>query len=324
MYPKNAASPQRVAIGPVVQISDGAVQTSGVSVKVMPQGGAAGAGGGTIAYEEGIVHYVPTQAETNYASFMLIAYKTGCIPATCTVVTSASTVAGHAGVDWSVINAPTTTVALSGTTVGTITTYTGNTVQTGDSFARIGATGSGLTSLSSQSSVDDLPTNAELATALAAADDAVLAAIADIPTVAEFEARTPSAAQLANIVSTGADWINGGRLDLILDDILLDTGTTLPGQIDDIGIKKNTAFSNFEFLMVLAADHVTPATGLTVTGQRSIDGAAFASVSGTIAEVSNGIYQFDAAAADTNGDVITWRFSSATADDAFITFKTVA
>lgn len=35
------------------------------------------------------------------------------------------------------------------TSVGTLTTYTGNTVQTGDSFARIGATGSGLTSLAS-------------------------------------------------------------------------------------------------------------------------------------------------------------------------------
>lgn len=33
------------------------------------------------------------------------------------------------------------------TTVGTLTTYTGNIPQTGDSFARIGATGSGLTSL---------------------------------------------------------------------------------------------------------------------------------------------------------------------------------
>jgi len=42
--------------------------------------------------------------------------------------------------------------------------------------------------------VSDLPTNSELATALASADDAVLTAIADVPTVAEFEARTlPSA-----------------------------------------------------------------------------------------------------------------------------------
>ena len=106
--------------------------------------------------------------------------------------------------------------------------------------------------------------------------------------------------------------------------IAVDTGTTLPALIDDLAIKKNATFSNFEFLMVLTSDHVTPATGLTVTGERSIDGAAFAAVAGAIAEVSNGIYQFDALAADTNGDVITWRFSSATADDTFVTFKTVA
>ncbi len=38
----------------------------------------------------------------------------------------------------------------------TVTTYTGNTVQTGDSFARIGATGSGLTTLASQASVNTI------------------------------------------------------------------------------------------------------------------------------------------------------------------------
>ena len=97
--------------------------------------------------------------------------------------------------------------------VGTIDTYTGNTKQTGDAFARIGAAGAGLTALGDSrianldatvssrgtgtaltaadvrtalglaaanldTQLDALPTNAELATALAAADDAVLAAIA--------------------------------------------------------------------------------------------------------------------------------------------------
>lgn len=128
MYPRNAASPQRLAVGPVVQISDGVVQTTGVSIKVMPQGGAASAGGGTTAYEEGIVHYVPTQAETNYASFTVIAYKTGCIPASMTVVTTASSTAGHAGLDWANIIAPTTTVNLSGTTVKTATDVEADTV----------------------------------------------------------------------------------------------------------------------------------------------------------------------------------------------------
>jgi hypothetical protein len=121
MYPRNAASPERISIGPVVQISDGAVQTSGVSVKVLPQGGTASAGSGTVGYEEGIVHYTPTQAETNYASFIVIAYKTGCIPVAQTVVTSKSATTGYAGVDWSQITGATSTVDLSGTTIKTAT-----------------------------------------------------------------------------------------------------------------------------------------------------------------------------------------------------------
>mgnify|MGYP001609900072 CR=1 FL=1 len=84
----------------------------------------------------------------------------------------------------------------------------------------------------------------------------------------------------------------------------------------------NTALSNIEFLMVLASDDVSPGTGLTVTGTRSIDGGAFAAVDGAIAEVANGIYQFDALAADMNGTFITFRFVAATANDTFITIKT--
>jgi hypothetical protein len=41
------------------------------------------------------VVYTPTQAETNYTSFVLIAKKTGCIPASVTVVTSESTLSGR-------------------------------------------------------------------------------------------------------------------------------------------------------------------------------------------------------------------------------------
>jgi hypothetical protein len=57
---------------------------------------------------------------------------------------------GEAGVDWANVGSPTTAVNLSGTTVNltnTVTTYTGNTPQTGDNFARIGAAGAGLTAL---------------------------------------------------------------------------------------------------------------------------------------------------------------------------------
>jgi hypothetical protein len=120
-YPKNAATPPRIAVGAVVQISDGAVQTSGVSIRVVPQGGSAAAGLGTTSYEDGIVLYAPTQAETNYDAFVVIAYKTGCIPATTTIVTSASATAGYSGVDWSKVTSATSTVNLSGTTIKTAT-----------------------------------------------------------------------------------------------------------------------------------------------------------------------------------------------------------
>ncbi len=96
MYPRNAASPEPIAIGAVVQISDGAVQTSGVTVRIKPIGVAEADGAGTPSYStDGIVFYTPTQAETNYTSFILIAKKTGCIPVSVTIVTSASATAGQ-------------------------------------------------------------------------------------------------------------------------------------------------------------------------------------------------------------------------------------
>jgi len=120
VYPRNAASPPRLAIGPVVQISDGAVQTAGVVVKVIPHGGSEASGAGTVAYSaDGAVLYTPTQAETDHTAVVFVASKAGCIPATVTVVTSASATAGYAGVDWSKITEATTAVALTGTTINT-------------------------------------------------------------------------------------------------------------------------------------------------------------------------------------------------------------
>ena len=122
MYPRNAASPERIAIGPVVLIADGTVQTSGVTVRIIPFGGSEADGAGTTAYStDGVVVYTPTQAETNYTSFVLIAKKSACIPANVTVVTSASSTAGHAGTDQGKIANSTSTVNLSNTTIKTAT-----------------------------------------------------------------------------------------------------------------------------------------------------------------------------------------------------------
>lgn len=57
---------------------------------------------------------------------------------------------GEAGVDWANVGTPGSTVNLSATTINlanTVTTYTGNTPQTGDAYARIGANGASLTAV---------------------------------------------------------------------------------------------------------------------------------------------------------------------------------
>ena len=116
--------------------------------------------------------------------------------------------------------------------------------------------------------------------------------------------------------------VNGAGLSAIPN---LDVAVSTRATPADLGYPEiNQAFSDIEFLMVLTSDHVTVATGLTVTGERSIDSGAFVTVSGTITEVSDGIYQFDALAADMNGGTITFRFSSGTADDSFVFIKTRA
>ncbi len=97
---------------------------------------------------------------------------------------------------------------------------------------------------------------------------------------------------------------------------------------DEILPVTNVALPNIPFIFVAASDHVTPVTGATgVTGERSIDGGAYVGVSGTITEVSDGSYQFDALAADMNGGIITFKFSATggtpgAADDTFVSIVT--
>ena len=92
--------------------------------------------------------------------------------------------------------------------------------------------------------------------------------------------------------------------------------------------KQNEALNNLPFLFVAASDHVTPVTGASgISVTRSIDGAAFAAATGTVAEIANGIYQFDASAGDMNGGIIMFRFvatggTPGAPDDRFVTVVT--
>ena len=90
------------------------------------------------------------------------------------------------------------------------------------------------------------------------------------------------------------------------------------------GIQKNTQLAAFPFFMVDSADHVTGKTGLSVTAQRSIDGAAFGACANAVAEVGNGVYKITLAASDLNGDTITLKFTATGADACVIVIKTEA
>lgn len=128
----------------------------------------------------------------------------------------------------------------------------------------------------------------------------------------------------------------GGAGDLAA--ILADTGTdgvlVATAAVNDIARailpQKNQPYADIEFLFVAASDHATPVTGASGTGvTRSIDGGAFGAATGTLAEVGNGIYQFDASAADMNGSIITLRFTGTggtpgAPDDVFLTLVTAA
>lgn len=144
----------------MVSATDGSAFTGSVTVAVTVDAGtqATGSvGSGACTHEGGGYHtYAPAQAETNGDLIAFTFSGTGAVPVTIQVYTLPTTgvlaptvlgrtldvsSGGEAGLDWANIGSPTTSVVLSGTTIGTLTTYTGNTPQTGDSFARLTGTG---------------------------------------------------------------------------------------------------------------------------------------------------------------------------------------
>ena len=95
---------------------------------------------------------------------------------------------GAAGAGLTNINLPNQTMDIVGNITGNLSGSVGSV--TGLTVAYIDAA---ISTRATQTSVDDLPTNAELSTALGTADDAVLTAIGDLPTNAELATALSSA-----------------------------------------------------------------------------------------------------------------------------------
>jgi hypothetical protein len=104
-------------------------------------------------------------------------------------------------------------------------------------------------------------------------------------------------------------------------DIAAGITSTIDGVLDGVRIQKNTQLAAFPFVMRDSTNHA-PATGLTVTATRSLDGAAFASCANSVAEVANGWYKITLATTDLNADTVALKFTATGADATNITIIT--
>ena len=211
MYPRNAASPERLLIGQVILIADGTVQSSAVVITVRGQGGAEATGGNSAVFgADNSVYYTPTQAETNFTSFTVIASKASCLSAGLTVVTTASSTAGQVDVK---------------SVAGTAQTANDNGLDINALITTIGAAGAGLTGIAAVGDVTNLsnlptiPTNWITADGIAA--DAIGSSELADSAVTEIQTGLATSAELAVV-------------DGIVDTILVDTGTTIPATLSTI------------------------------------------------------------------------------------------
>jgi len=109
-------------------------------------------------------------------------------------------------------------------------------------------------------------------------------------------------------------------------DTLQTDSTAIKAKTDNLpsGIGKNEALAKFDVFIVLSSNHVTGATGKTVTGTISKDGSAFAAITNTITEVSDGMYTIASGftQAEMNADVVTLKFTADDCDTRIITIHT--
>jgi hypothetical protein len=171
-------------------------------------------------------------------------------------------------------------------------------------------------------------------------DDALAQINAEVDTALNTAIPGSPTAESINQRIKAIDELTEGSGSGDLAAILIDTNTTIPGTISTLqtdstaikaktdnlpdGIKKNTAYTAYTFLMVDSTDHVTAKTGLTVAGSYTGDGSAVASLTntGAITEISNGLYEIDLTAGELNYNNVHLIFTSSGADARVIGIHT--
>ena len=167
--------------------------------------------------------------------------------------------------------------------------------------------------------------------------DAGTPAIGLSPTVDAYDLSDNSkeldGVSMTNVASTGFYSYDASSLDLSKSIVFkADGGVALNGaerwKVGGLtsrpGIGKNIALPNFAFEMILSSDHLTPATGKTVTAKIAKDGGAFATCTNVVTEKSDGWYEIDFTKTEMNADVILLTFSASGCDTRGIVLKTSA
>lgn len=198
------------------------------------------------------------------------------------------------------------------TSAANITSTGGTTVpQTGDAYAVVNSGTHGNAALKTlidavdavvdaiQAKTDNLPSDPADQSLIIAATNALGSAISALNNLSVAQVKAQADQALADVGLTSA---RATKLD------------ALPARL-----RKNTAFANFQFLMVDEADHLTGMAGLTVTAQRVLDDGAIAACTNNPEEIGSGLYRLDLAAADLNGDIVTLLFTAPGADARVIT-----
>lgn len=89
------------------------------------------------------------------------------------------------------------------------------------------------------------------------------------------------------------------------------------------GIPKGVEFT-LVFFMKLSSDHLTPATGKTVTTQISKDGGAFAGTDNSASEIAGGFYKVVLTATEMNAAIIGFKATETDCDQTSATITTSA
>lgn len=153
-----------------------------------------------------------------------------------------------------------------------------------------------ISTRASQTSVDDVPTNAELATALGTADDATLSAISAVAvtlsTIAGY-LDTEVAAILADTNELQVDWTNGGRLDLLIDAIKVVTDALTSAAATKLALSAGTIVVGNAITGTLSTTAMT--TDLTEATNDHYNGRIIIWTSGVLIAQATDITDYDGA-----------------------------